>query len=98
MPAAKLITRSSAVTWDRIWPSSTSMSCGLAISTNTSAHAAASALSRVAVTPYLPASSSARSSRRFVTMISSARRPPERISPEIKRLAHLPAAQDRDAP
>src|SRR5712691_1406661 len=82
-PAAKVITRSPGVTCSRICDSRVSMSWGLAISTRTSAHPTASALSSVAATPYLPASSRARSSRRFVTMISSAVRPPDRISPEM---------------
>ena len=66
------------------------MSCGLAIRTRTFAHRAASGLSSVAVTPYLPASSCARSSRRHVTMISSTVRPPERIRPEMSASPILP--------
>ena len=66
------------------------MSWGFAISTSTFAQRAASALSSEADTPYLPASSRARSSRRQVTMISSTERPPERISPAISASAILP--------
>ena len=66
------------------------MSCGLAIRTRTSAHCVASPLSSVAFTPYVPASSRARSSRRHVTMISSGVRPPDRIKPEISASAILP--------
>jgi hypothetical protein len=84
IPAAKLTTRCSRDTWGRIWSTSTSVSCGLAIKTRTSADRAASALSSVAAMPYLPASSRARSSRRHVTISSSAVRPPDRISPEMR--------------
>ena len=66
------------------------MSCGFAIRTRTSAHLVASPLSSVAVTPYVSANSRARSSRRHVTMISSAVRPPDRINPEISASAILP--------
>src|SRR3954471_14500467 len=58
------------------------MSWGFTVSTSVSAHATASGLDTLVVTPWRSASSWARSSRRAVTMSSSGLRAPLRISPD----------------
>src|SRR6266542_3397762 len=81
MPAAKLISRCSGVRCSVICSMSTCMSCGFTVSTRVPAHRTASGFERVVETCRRSASSEARSSRRAVTMISSADLPPERIKP-----------------